>query len=544
MMLQNICSEALTAQFVFISIGHETIFSTNRRSCCRCARRECAQVLSLPLSRVSRVPFIRDRRVVRARIRCGRYRKRFKMSLSTARPLVTVYTDKNKATPDVLSLPAVFKAPIRPDIVNVVHQLISTNKRQPYCVSKEAGHQTSAESWGTGRAVARIPRVRGGGTHRSGQGAFGNMCRGGRMFAPTKPWRRWHHRVNVNQKRYALVSAIAASGVPALVQSKGHMIQDVPEFPLVVTDKIQDYTKTKQAVIFLRRIKAWNDIQKVYKSKRFRAGKGKMRNRRHIQRRGPLIVYGQDRGIRKAFRNIPGVDLMNINKMNLLKLAPGGHVGRFVIWTQSAFEQLDSLYGTWRKESLLKKGYNLPFPKMANTDLTRLLKSEEIRKVLRAPRKKVVRRVKKMNPLANTRAMLRLNPYAAVLRRAAILNDQRRKLERERLLAAKRGIELPKDSAAAKALALRVKRKTHLIKATLSKGLAAAKKAPAKDQDAAQLKAKRRAKRETKRLNKVAKGALLAKSVKTAKSVKLAKSTKGAKSAKSDAPKPPVEETK
>jgi len=32
----------------------------------------------------------------------------------------------------------------------------------------------------------------------------------------------------------------------------------------------------------------------VYKSQRFRAGKGKMRNRRRIQRRGPLIVYGQD----------------------------------------------------------------------------------------------------------------------------------------------------------------------------------------------------------------------------------------------------------
>lgn len=85
------------------------------------------------------------------------------------------------------------------------------------------GHQTSAESWGTGRAVARIPRVRGGGTHRSGQGAFGNMCRGGRMFAPTKPWRRWHRRININQKRYALVSAISASGVPALVMSKGNV---------------------------------------------------------------------------------------------------------------------------------------------------------------------------------------------------------------------------------------------------------------------------------------------------------------------------------
>lgn len=85
------------------------------------------------------------------------------------------------------------------------------------------GHQTSAESWGTGRAVARIPRVRGGGTHRSGQGAFGNMCRGGRMFAPTRVWRRWHRKINVTQKRYATVSAIAASGVPALVMSKGNL---------------------------------------------------------------------------------------------------------------------------------------------------------------------------------------------------------------------------------------------------------------------------------------------------------------------------------
>ncbi|CAM9319130.1 unnamed protein product, partial [Ectocarpus fasciculatus] len=50
---------------------------------------------------------------------------------------------------------------------------------------------TSAESWGTGRAVSRIPRVQGGGTQRAGQGAFGNMCRGGRMFSPTKIWRRW-----------------------------------------------------------------------------------------------------------------------------------------------------------------------------------------------------------------------------------------------------------------------------------------------------------------------------------------------------------------
>lgn len=51
-----------------------------------------------------------------------------------------------------------------------------------------------------GRAVARIPRVSGGGTHRAGQAAFGNQCRSGRMFAPTKVWRKWHQKINLGQK--------------------------------------------------------------------------------------------------------------------------------------------------------------------------------------------------------------------------------------------------------------------------------------------------------------------------------------------------------
>lgn len=54
-----------------------------------------------------------------------------------------------------------------------------------------------------GRAVARIPRVSGGGTHRAGQAAFGNMCRSGRMFAPTKVWRKWHQKINLGQKYVA-----------------------------------------------------------------------------------------------------------------------------------------------------------------------------------------------------------------------------------------------------------------------------------------------------------------------------------------------------
>merc|ERR1711990_634108 len=345
----------------------------------------------------------------------------FKMSLAAGRPLISVYDEKRAPTEKPVCLPAVFRAPVRPDIVSLMHHDVAKNSRQPYAVHKHAGHQTSAESWGTGRAVARIPRVRGGGTHRSGQGAFGNMCRGGHMFAPTKVYRRWHRRVNVQQKRYAMCSAIAATGVPALVMAKGHRIEEIPEVPLVVSDKVQSYTKTKEAYILLKRTKAYNDVDQVCKTKRMRAGKGKMRNRRRIMKRGPLVIYDQDQGLTRAFRNLPGVETLSVDNLNILKLAPGGHVGRFCIWTESAFKKLDSLYGTWRKASSEKKNWNLPQPKMAVTDLSKLLKAEEIRKVLRAPNKKVHRSVLKMNPLKNVKAMLQLNPYEAVAKRSATL---------------------------------------------------------------------------------------------------------------------------
>ena len=89
---------------------------------------------------------------------------------------MSVFDGEGKTCGQV-GLPTVFTAPIRPDILNFVHTNMSKNKRQPYAVSFKAGHQTSAESWGTGRAVARIPRVRGGGTHRSGQAAYGNVSK-------------------------------------------------------------------------------------------------------------------------------------------------------------------------------------------------------------------------------------------------------------------------------------------------------------------------------------------------------------------------------
>ncbi|OZJ04950.1 hypothetical protein BZG36_01741 [Bifiguratus adelaidae] len=339
------------------------------------------------------------------------------MSAAAARPVINVYAKDGAA--GTVTLPAVFKAPIRPDIVNAVHTNVAKNKRQAYAVSEKAGHQTSAESWGTGRAVARIPRVSGSGTHRAGQAAFGNMCRGGRMFAPTKTWRKWHVKTNLNQKRFATVSALAASALPSLVLARGHRIEQIEEVPLVVSDAAQSFVKTKEAVAFLESLNAYRDVVKVSNSRKLRAGKGKLRNRRYRQRRGPLVVYAEDNGLVKAFRNIPGVEVTNVRHLNLLQLAPGGHLGRFIIWTESAFKLLDELYGTYETGSTLKKDYVLPSHIISNADVTRLINSDEIQSIVKPAGPKNAKRpfTQKKNPLRNTAVLVRLNPYAATVRR-------------------------------------------------------------------------------------------------------------------------------
>lgn len=327
-----------------------------------------------------------------------------------ARPLVSVFSltgDKSGET----VLPAVMKAPLRPDIVQFVHTNMNKNNRQAYAVSIKAGKQVVASSWGTGRAVARIPRVGGGGTSRSGQGAFGNMCRGGRMFAPTKTWRKWHRKINSTQKRYAVASSLAASAIPALVMARGHVIDEVPEVPLVLDNAVEGTKKTSAAVDILVAVGAYDDVQKATDSRQIRAGKGKMRNRRYTHRRGPLVIYASNDGVEQAFRNLTGVELCCVDRLNLLQLAPGGHMGRFCIWSQAALEKLDTIYG--------EEGKRIPEAAMTNADLARIINSDEIQSVLNAAKTETKTYARKANPLRNIEALEKLDAYAAETKRAA-----------------------------------------------------------------------------------------------------------------------------
>lgn len=230
------------------------------------------------------------------------------------------------------------------------------------------------------------------------------------MFAPLKTWRKWHRKVNTTQKRHAAATAVAASALPALVLARGHTIDEVPELPLVVSDGAQSLQKTKHAIKLLKELGVGQELEKVLDSKKLRRGKGKLRNRRYTQKRGPLIVYSSDDGLTKAFRNIPGVDLANVNRLNLLQLAPGGTFGRLIVWTESAFKDLNKVFGTYKGASEQKKGYRLPRPLLKNADLSRLINSDEVQNVVRPALEGATKYSQKKNPLRNRGVCARLFP--------------------------------------------------------------------------------------------------------------------------------------
>lgn len=133
-------------------------------------------------------------------------------------------------------------------------------------------------------------------------------------------------------------------------------------------------------------------------------------------------------GFRNCFRSFS----------NSLLIGVGGHLGRFIIWTKSAFEKLDSVFGTQEKKSLVKKNYILPRNIMGNPDLSRIINSDEIQSIVRPAKVDLKRRALKKNPLKNLGALLKLNPYAKTARRMELLAQERQAKAKAEKLQSKR----------------------------------------------------------------------------------------------------------
>lgn len=244
-----------------------------------------------------------------------------------------------------VKVPNVFRSPIRPDVVRRVVVALQSHRFQPQGRDVMAGKRTTAESWGVGYGRARIPRVKGERHPKAGAGAFAPGTVGGRRAHPPVVKRDIRKTVNKKERKLALRSAIAATAKKDLVTGRGHVVEKVLRIPLVVVDDLQGLKKTADVKRVLTILGLWPDVERVKRGMKERAGKGKMRGRRLKIRKGPLIVIERDEGIRRAASSVPGVDVVNVSNLNAEVLAPGTHIGRLTLWTESALEKLDELFG-------------------------------------------------------------------------------------------------------------------------------------------------------------------------------------------------------
>lgn len=234
-----------------------------------------------------------------------------------------------------VKLPSVFKTPLRPDVVKRGVVTLQSHRFQAQGRDRMAGKRTTAESKGVGLGIARVPRLK-----TSMRAAFGVGIVGGHSAHPPRSEKRVKKRIPRKELNLALRSSIAASGLRDVVKRRGHEVEDVPDFPLVVIDEVEELHRTKDVETLLLALGVWGDVFRVKASRKVRAGKGKGRGRRYKQGVGPLIVISKNMGIVEAGRNLPGVDVVLVEELNVGLLAPGTHLGRLTLWSESALENL------------------------------------------------------------------------------------------------------------------------------------------------------------------------------------------------------------
>ena len=206
-----------------------------------------------------------------------------------------------------------------------------------------AGERTSAETHSppTGTGRSRIPRVKGSGSNRSGQaGGVASIVKG-RLPHPPRSEKVIYRKINVKERKLALDTAIAFTGDANAVSWRGHKTGKL-KFPIVASDDLETVEKTAALESFLRVIGLSDELKRIYGGVKRRSGKARMRGRTTRKKVGPLIVVSNDRGVGRAAVAIPGVEVVTVDSLSVLPLAPGGVAGRLTLWTRSAVDLLGS----------------------------------------------------------------------------------------------------------------------------------------------------------------------------------------------------------
>ncbi len=262
---------------------------------------------------------------------------------------VKVYSIEGKEAGEV-ELPKVFEETVRPDLIKRAFLSIRSRTYQIKGSDPLAGLRSSATYISRRKRVyrtamnigrARVTRI------KTADGRWGNARKAshvvkGRKAHPPKAEKKTIEKINKKENRKAIRSAISATGIIEWIKKRGHLITKIKEVPVVIEEKFEEMKKAKQVKELLKKLNLYEEIEKSEK-KKIKAGKGKTRGRKYKRRKSILIVVKEDKGIKKAVKNLPGVDVATVKELNAELLAPGGVPGRLTVYSKSAIEELKKM---------------------------------------------------------------------------------------------------------------------------------------------------------------------------------------------------------
>ncbi len=245
-------------------------------------------------------------------------------------------------------LPVQFEEDIRLDIVKRAVHAIECNQRQRYGADPRAGLRASADvsrrrrkyrgSYGHG--ISRVPRkvLSRRGTRMNWVGAEAPGTVSGRRAHPPKAEKIYNQKINAKERKKAIRSALHASIDRKMVEKRGHF--PPKDYPFIINDSFESMKRTKDVIDALTKVGLTEELDRT-SGRKIRAGKGKMRNRRYKSKTGVLVVVSKSCELSIAGRNVPGVDVITIKRLNAKYLAPGSDPGRLTLFTNGAVEIME-----------------------------------------------------------------------------------------------------------------------------------------------------------------------------------------------------------
>ena len=230
-----------------------------------------------------------------------------------------------------VELPEVFETTFRPDLVKRAVLAAQANRTQDAGTDEYAGLRTPAESQGSGRGMAHVPR-------QDGRAREVPQAVSGRPAHPPKTETDRGLDINTKERKLATRSAIAATADADVVADRGHAFDDDVEFPIVVDDEFEELTKTQRAVEVFEALGVYADVERAEDGKSIRSGRGTTRGRKYDEPKSVLVVTSEEPSL--AARNLAGADVATAAEVNAEDLAPGTDPGRLTVFTESAVAEV------------------------------------------------------------------------------------------------------------------------------------------------------------------------------------------------------------